>query len=78
LGVGCCAAGIQAVLLDRAQRVRGHAQRDPPLLAFEPETLRVQVRQEATALLVVGVGHGVAHDGALASEFADAGHLGSP
>jgi hypothetical protein len=48
--------GIDAVLFDGAHRVRGaHAQRDPALFAFEPETLRVQVRQEAAALLVVGV-----------------------
>ncbi len=46
---------VDALLLDRAQRIRGDAQADPALLAFEPETLRVQVRQEAATLLVVGV-----------------------
>src|SRR5262245_28924862 len=65
---------LDALLLDGTQARGGHAQAHPALLAFEPETLRVQVRQEAAALLVVGVGDAVSNSRLLAGDFADAGH----
>ncbi len=41
---------------------------------FEPETLRMQVRQEAAALLVVGVRDAISDARLLTGHFADAGH----
>src|SRR5271170_2030286 len=65
---------VDALLLHGAHAVRGQPQRDPALLGFHPETLRVQVRQEAAALLVVGVGDAVTDGRLLAGDLADAGH----
>jgi hypothetical protein len=44
------------------------------LLGFHPEALRMQVRQEAAALLVIGVGDAVTDGRLLAGDLADAGH----
>src|SRR5271170_4433878 len=65
---------VDALLLHRAHAVRAQPQRDPALLGFHPETLRVQVGQEAAALLVVGVGDAVTDGWLLAGDLADAGH----
>src|SRR5215467_223301 len=65
---------VDALLLDGAHAVGRQAQRHPALLGLEPEALRVQVRQEAAALLVVGVRDAIADGRLLASDFADAGH----
>src|SRR5262245_4998998 len=65
---------LDAPLLDSAQAVAGDAQADPALLALEPETLRVQVRQETPALLVVRVGDVVAGQGSLAGDLTDFPH----
>src|SRR5262245_48959254 len=65
---------FDALLLDGAHARGRHTQAHPALLALEPETLRVQVRQEAAALLVVGVGDAVSDSRLLAGDFADAGH----
>src|SRR6478735_8681893 len=69
---------VDALLFDRAQRIRGDAQADPALLALEPETLRMQVRQEAATLLVVGVRGAITSGRPLAGNFADAGHTELP
>src|SRR4249920_2433244 len=66
--------GVDAVLLDGAQAVARHAQLDPTLLVFQPETLLVQIGQEAAALPVVGVRDAVSHHRSLASHFAYARH----
>src|SRR6187399_352843 len=66
--------GLDSVLLDRAQAAGGNAQAYPPALSLQPEALGVQIREEATALLVVGVGDAVADSNALARDFADAAH----
>src|SRR6185437_2120820 len=66
--------GIDALLLDRAQAVGRNAQAHPALLRLEPETLRVKVRQEAPAALVVRVGYAVADGRALARDLAHSGH----
>src|SRR5678815_1290815 len=65
---------LDALLFDRAQTIAGDAQADPALLALEPETLRVQVRQETPALLVVGVRDVVAGQGSLAGDLTDFRH----
>src|SRR5580658_2150958 len=65
---------VDALLLDGPQAVRGHAQRHPALFRLEPETLVVQVRQEAATAAVVRVRDSIARGGALASDLADAGH----
>src|SRR6516162_4120308 len=66
--------GVDAPLLDRAHAARRDAQRYPALLGLEPEALRVQVRQETAALLVVRVRDAVADGRALARDLTDAGH----
>src|SRR3569833_3911134 len=65
---------VDALLFDRAQPIRGNAQRHPPLLGLDPETLRTQVRQKAATLFVVGVRDAVTNARLLAGDFADAGH----
>src|SRR5262249_31953135 len=70
--------GLDALLLDGAQAVGRDAQRHPPLLRLHPEALRMQVRQEAAALLVVRVGDAVTDGGLLASDLADPGHTKQP
>src|SRR6185437_1483503 len=65
---------VDALLFDGTQAVRGNAQGYPALLGFHPEPLRVQVRQEAAALLVVGVRDAVTNAWFLAGDFANAGH----
>src|SRR6516165_11877143 len=65
---------VDALLLDRTHTARREAQRHPTLLGLQPETLCVQVRQEATALLVVGVRDSVTDCRLLAGDLADAGH----
>src|SRR5689334_9586598 len=65
---------VDALLLDGAQRIRGDAQAHPALLALEPEPLRMQVRQEAATLLVVGVRDAISGGRPFAGDFTDAGH----
>ncbi len=47
--------GLDALLFDGAQAVGRHAQADEAALALDPETLHVQVGEEAATTLVVGV-----------------------
>src|SRR6516165_5554468 len=65
---------VDALLLDRTHTARREAQRHPTLLGLQPETLCMQVRQEAAALLVVGVRDSVTDTRLLAGDLADAGH----
>src|SRR5262249_19856403 len=65
---------VDALLLEGAHAAGREAQRHPALLGLEPEALRVQVRQEAAALLVVGVRDAVTDGRLLAGDLADAGH----
>src|SRR5579862_6621843 len=65
---------VDALLLEGTHAAGREPQPHPALLGLEPEALRVQVRQEATALLVVGVRDAVTDGRLLASDFADAGH----
>src|SRR6476620_8202016 len=65
---------VDAVLVDGAQRMRGNLQLDPAVLAGDPETALMQVGQEATTGLVVGVRDVVAGLHALAGNLAYAGH----
>src|SRR5688572_22404025 len=46
---------LDALLFDGAQAAGRHAQADEAALALDPETLHVQVGQEAATTLVVGV-----------------------
>src|SRR5690606_14110527 len=45
--------GLDAVLVDGAQRARAHAQANPAVFAFDPELAVLQVREEAALGLVV-------------------------
>src|ERR1700691_1957576 len=65
---------IDATLLDGAQSARRHAQADPALFAFQPEAVRMQIRQKAAALSVVRVGNRVSGFRALARDLADSRH----
>src|SRR5215469_12185972 len=65
---------VDALLLDGAHAARRQTQRHPALLRLHPEALRMQVRQEAAALLVVGVRDAVTDGRLLAGDLADAGH----
>src|SRR5215469_16203033 len=65
---------VDALLLDGAHAARRQAQRHPALLSLHPEALRVQIREEAAALLVVGVRDAVSDGWLLAGDLADAGH----
>src|SRR6218665_3858369 len=67
--------GVDADLVDGAQRVRGNLQLDPAVLAGDPEAALVQVGQEAAAGVVVGVGDVVTRHRTLAGNLAYAGHL---
>src|SRR5690606_11453832 len=69
--------GVNADLVDGAQRLGGYTQADPAVFAFDPETARLQVGKETTLGLVVGVRDVVAHHRARAGNLAYACH-GSP
>src|SRR5690348_8231880 len=66
--------GLDALLVDGAQRVVGDAQLDPAVLAGDPEAALVQVRQPAAAGLVVGVRDVVTGLHTLSGDLANAGH----
>jgi len=65
---------LDALLLHGTHAVGAQAQGDPALLGLHPEPLRMQVRQEAATLLVVGVRDTVTDGRLLAGDLADAGH----
>src|SRR5690554_469977 len=69
--------GVNADLVDSAQRLGGYTQADPAVFALYPETARLQVGKETTLGFVVGVRDVVAHHRALAGNLAYACH-GSP
>ncbi len=52
----------------------GQPQVDPAVLAFDPETATLQVRQEPALGLVVGVGHVVTHHRGFARYLTDSSH----
>src|SRR5688500_12414560 len=66
--------GFEAARLNGAQAAGRELQRHPPAFALQPETLRVQVRQEAAALLDVRVGDLVSGPGAFSRDLADSRH----
>src|SRR4051794_27204083 len=66
--------GIDALLVDGAQSLVGQTQGDPALLALDPQTPIMQVRQETSMRLVVGVGNVVSVKNALAGDLTDPGH----
>src|SRR4029078_10626261 len=66
--------GIDAVLVDGAQRVVGEAQAHPAVFALDPEPAALQVRTEAPLGLVVGVRNVVAHHRGLSGYLADSSH----
>src|SRR5690606_1369044 len=67
-------ARVQADLVDGAHGSGGNAQLHPAVLAGDPEPALVQVREEAAAGLVVGVGDVVTRLHALAGDLANSGH----
>jgi len=74
LGAQLCDDLVDALLLDCAHASGREAQRHPALLGFQPETLRMKIRQEAPALLVVGVRDAVTDSRLLAGDLVNAGH----
>jgi len=66
---------VDAALLDRPHRLGRHAQRDPALFSFDPESLLMQVWQEASSLSIVSVRDAVPDRRVLTGDFADSGHI---
>ena len=66
--------GVDALLVDDAHALGGHAQLHEALLAGHPETVGVQVRQETPARPVVGVGNVVTRLRAFSRYLAYLGH----
>src|SRR6185295_1112544 len=69
---------LDAFLVDDPQTLPRNAQPHEALLVLEPETLAVQIRQEAALRFVVGVGNLVPYHRPFAGDFADPGHGGNP
>jgi len=65
---------LDAILFDRAQAFGREPQTNETTLAFEPETLLVQVRQETATTPVVGVRNAVSGHRFLAGDLTDSGH----
>jgi hypothetical protein len=65
---------VDAVLVDDAQTLVGHAQPNVALLGFDPETLGLQVRQEPPAGFVMGMGNVIAALRAFPCDLADLRH----
>ena len=65
---------FDALFVDRAHAVARNTQAHPALFGFEPETLRVQVWQEAATALVVGVRNAISGHRLLAGDLTDSGH----
>src|SRR5688572_15928764 len=70
--------GIDAVLVDRAQRVHGETQLHPTVLRGDPEAALVQVGKETAAGLVVRMRDVVARLHALAGHLANSAHGRTP
>src|SRR5688572_5493193 len=68
--------GLDAFLVDHTEPGVRDAQAHPALLGFDPEAAVLEVRQEASLGLVVGVGHVVPGLGLLAGDLADSRHCG--
>src|SRR6185312_10989290 len=66
--------GLDAILVDRAQRMVGNAQFDPAILAGDPEATFMQVGQPAATGLVVGVRDVVAALHTLSGDLTYTGH----
>jgi len=65
---------VDAALFDGAQAARGNAQADESLLGFQPESVAVQIGQEAAALAIVRVRNRITRNGAFARDLADSRH----
>src|SRR5262245_10333604 len=65
---------LDPLLVDDPQTLPRNAQPHEALLGLEPETLRVQVRQEPALRLVVRVGNLVPDHRPFAGDLADPGH----
>ena len=65
---------VDAVLIDDAHALVGHAQPHIAFLGFDPESLELQVRQKAPTSSVFGMGNVVAALRALPGDLADLGH----
>ncbi|OHX13178.1 hypothetical protein BI347_06425 [Chromobacterium sphagni] len=65
---------IDANFIDGTQCSVGYAQTYPAVFAFYPELAILQVRQETTFSLVVGVGNVVPGHRTLAGDFANTRH----
>src|SRR5262249_13040960 len=70
--------GFQAQLVDGAHALGRDPQGHEALLALQPETVRVQVRQPTAPRLVVGVRDVVPGGGRLARDLADSRHGSDP
>jgi hypothetical protein len=76
LGLKVGQDGLNAKLVDGAQRGIGDAQTDPALLVFKPETTVLKVGQKAALGLVVRVRDAIPDHGALFGDQANSGHVG--
>lgn len=65
---------INTFLVDQAHGIGGQTQAHPAILALDPITMVVQVRQESTLGLIVGVGDVATRKRALTGYLADFGH----
>lgn len=70
--------GVDTVLVDGADSVSGNAQANPAVFTFNPETTGLQVWQEATLGLIVGVRNIVARHWAFSGHLAYACHGHTP
>jgi hypothetical protein len=66
--------GIDAALVDNPHPMVRDAQTHPPVFAFHPKPVIVQIRVEQSLGLVVGVGNIVTHNTALAGDLTYSGH----
>lgn len=66
--------GLNTQLVDDTHALAGHTDTHEALLAFQPETVIVQIRLETTLGLDVRVGNIVTDDGTLPGNLANLGH----
>jgi len=74
VGAQICHDDFDAALLDGAQTPGRDSQAHEALFALQPESMRMQIRQEAAALAIVRMGHRVTGFRAFARDLADSRH----
>ena len=69
---------VDTVLVDDAHTLAGEAQFDPAVLASHPETVTMEVGQEAAARSIVRVRHIITGHRAFSRDLTDLGHAETP